>query len=161
MSRNAARRAAHFGAPILDLNKRHFEVTLNGILVIGTWVRMKGQGVKHQPCLALLHAGRQIHDTVAVVIPLEGAWRWALHGEVGDPAHCVASICDWLCDGLLPGDPSNKRDYVAIMDAINQRLPDLIAMPPRPLGDTVAIGEARKLDKTGRIIEEREITIDV
>jgi len=35
-------------------------------------------------------------------------------------------------------------------------------MPPRPKGDTAAIGEAFKLDaKTGRIIEEREIRVDV
>lgn len=159
-------RMQHFRheTPTLDLNKVQFESTKNGIRIVGTWGYKIVEGKKWEPCLALLHAGRPIKSsmTIPVVIPLNEAWRWALHGEVGDPAHCVASICDWLCDGLLPGDPANKADYTRIMDAINSRLPDLIAMPPRPKGETMAIGEARKLDaKTGLVIEEREIRIDV
>lgn len=158
------KRAPSLTPPALDLNKVHFEGIINGILVLGSWVRRKGAGVKYEPCLVLLHPMRPIAAgrTVPIIIPLSEAWRWALHGDVGDPAHCVASVCDWFVDGLLPGNPAVKADYMRVVDAINQRLPDLIAMPPRPKGDTAAIGEAFKLDaKTGRIIEEREIRVDV
>lgn len=157
-------KAASIVQPTLDLNKHTFWDTINGIHVVGTWAHRPRQGVKWKPCLALLHAGRPVthRHQRPVVILLDDAWRWAMHGDVGDPAHCVASTADWLEAGRLPGSPWNKADYMRIVDAINRRLPDLIAMPPRPKGETAAIGEATMLDaKTGRIIEEREIRVDV
>lgn len=149
--------------PALNLAKTHFWDTINGIHVIGTWHSTKPR--RWKPCMVLLHAGRPIsarHQT-PIIIPLTEAWRWAMHGEVGDPGHCVAQCMKWMAAGFLPGNFQNKRDYMRIIDAINRRLPDLIAMPPRPVsGDQVAIGEVTAIDKdTGKILIEQEIHFDV
>lgn len=84
-----------------------------------------------------------------------------MHGEVGDPAHCVARIIEWTHDGLLPGSPTSKPDHITIMEAINSRLPDLIAMPPRPPGDVETVADMIVMNHiTGEIIEEREVKRD-
>lgn len=145
----------------LDLRKRQFEAVHKGILVIGTWLRT---GTRDwEPCLVLVQAHRPIRRgrTVPVVIKLSDAWRWAMHGEVGDPAHCVKSIIEWLHYGFLPGNPASKADLIIVMEAINSRLPDLIAMPPRPVGDLETVAEMTvKNRETGEIIEEREVKRD-
>lgn len=149
-------------APALDLTKRQFEATHKGILVIGTWFRAEGQN-GWEPCMVLLHAFRPIRSgrTIPVVIKLRDAWRWAMHGDVGDPAHCVASIIEWLHYGYLPGNPASKADHLIVMEAINSRLPDLITMPPRPVGDKVTVADmVIKNRETGEIIEEREAARD-
>lgn len=148
--------------PALNLAVHKFWEVINGMHVIGTWVC---EGPRRwQPCLVLLDANRPIsarHQT-PIIIPLSEAWRWAMHGEVGDPAHCVAQCMKWIAAGFLPGDPLNKRDYMRIVDAINRRLPDLIAMPPRPPTERIAIGEVAAIDKdTGKILTEQEIHLDV
>lgn len=147
--------------PALDLKKRHFEVTKNGIIVIGTWLR-EGRR-KFEPCLVLLHAGRPIQAgrTVPIVIKLADAWKWALHGDVGDPAHCVRSIMGWLHAELLPGNPASKRDHIQIMEVINSRLTDLIAMPPMPVGDRHTIADVIMTNKHTGATTEREVTFDV
>jgi len=147
--------------PVLDLNKRHFEAPINGLIVVGSWLRINRR--HWEPCLVLLHGMRPIKagKTVPIIIQLKDAWRWAMHGDVGDPAHCVGQIITWLAEGLLPGSPGNKADHMRIMDAINRRLPDLIAMPPRPKGDEYAVAEVTMLDKTtGEVISQREIKYD-
>lgn len=145
----------------IDLAKRQFEAVHKGILVIGTWLRT---GTRDwEPCMVLVHAHRPIRRgrTVPVVIKLSDAWRWAMHGEVGDPAHCVGAIIQWLHHGYLPGNPASKADLLIVMEAINSRLPDLIAMPPRPVGDLETVAEMTvKNRETGEIIEEREVKRD-
>lgn len=146
----------------LDLNKRAWEANVNGHIVVGTWVRTEGRN--WQPCMVLLHGSRPIcrGKTVPCVIPLNESWRWAMHGDVGDPAHVVARVMEWLACGYLAGDPTSKRDYLAVVDAVNKRLPDLIAMPPRPKGDLDVIGEVTALNKvTGEIMFQTEVTNDV
>lgn len=47
------------------------------------------------------------------------------------------------------------------MEAINSRLPDLIAMPPRPPGDVETVADMIVMNHiTGEIIEEREVKRD-
>lgn len=145
--------------PALDLRQRHFETTANGMHVIGTWYRHDRR--KFEPCLVLLHASRPIKAgrTVPIVILLSDAWRWAFHGNVGDPAHCVGQIIKWLHAELLPGNPANKPDHLKVMEAINSRLTDLIAMPPRPKGEAVVIADAIITDQnSGKTIEQEVIT---
>lgn len=146
--------------PALNLNQRHFEANKNGIIVIGTWLR-EGRRT-FEPCLVLLHAGRPVQagHTVPIVIKQTDAWKWALHGEVGDPAHCVASIIKWLHLELLPGDPANKRDHIRIMEAVNSRLTDLIAMPPKPKGDQHIVADAIMTNTTTGATIEHEVKFD-
>lgn len=147
--------------PALDLNKRHFDATINGIRIIGTWFR-EGRN-RSQPCLVLLdprYTLRRGHRPPPVVIKLDDAWRWAMHGDVGDPAHCVAQVCEWMHNGILPGNPANKLAYMAIIDAINQRLPDLIAMPPLPVEQGLIWGDLTATNRnTGETIE-KEVRFD-
>jgi hypothetical protein len=146
--------------PALNLAERHFQSTLNGIIVIGTWLR---DGRKFQPCLVLLHPMRPVAAgrTIPIVIPLSEAWRWAVHGEVGDPLHCVLTMNEWFRDGLLDGQIGNRKDHMRVLDAVNQRLPDLIAMPPRPKGEQAVAADVTLINKqTGEIIQ-RELKEDV
>ena len=145
----------------LNLNHRHWEANINGLILIGSWARISRR--HWEPCMVLLHPLRPIQagKTVPIIIYLKDAWRWAMHGDVGDPAHCVKQIITWLAEGLLPGSPGSKADHMRIIDAINRRLPDLIAMPPRPKGDEYAVAEVTMLNKqTGEVIIEREIKYD-
>lgn len=148
--------------PALNLAKHKFWDTINGLHVIGTWHSTRPRIWK--PCMVLLDAGKPVSAKyqTPVIIPLADAWRWAMHGDVGDPEHCVVSVKEWLQEGILPGDWLSKASYMRVIDAINRRLPDLIAMPPRPPGDLVAIGEVTAIDKdTGKILTEQEIHLDV
>lgn len=153
--------------PAIDLSKRHFEGERNGIVYIGTWLNDTDHPTRSEPCLVLLHAARPVKAgrTVPIIIPLSECWRWAAHGDVGDPEHCADQIAAWLRAGYLPGDPSSLRDMLGVMDLINSRLPDLISMPPKPAGDmrnAAAIGEIRAIDReTGRVITEQEVKIHV
>lgn len=147
--------------PAIDLSRRHFQVDLHGIRVIGTWFR-EGRN-RSEPCMVLLDPNakrRTGRRPVPVVIKLSESWRWAVHGEVGDPAHCVAQICDWLAMGILPGNPANKRDYMAVLDAINQRLPDLIAMPPAPFEKGQVFGDLIATSRESGKKIESEVRFD-
>lgn len=147
--------------PAIDLRHRHFEGKKHGILFVGTWLNDKNRS---QPCLVLLHGSRPIAAgrTMPCIIAMDQAWRWAAHNSVGDPEHCGRLVHDWLAKGYLPGSPMSARDKLAVLDVVNERLPDLIAMPPRPRGDTAAIGEMVAIDReTGRILMERELKTDV
>lgn len=144
--------------PTLDLAKRHFQHTINGIIVIGTWYLREGR--RYEPCLVLLHSMRPIAAgrTIPIIIPLSDAWRWAIHGEVGDPLHCVMSMDEWFRDGLLMGQVGNRKDHMRVLDAVNQRLPDLINMPPKPKGEAFIAGEVLIVNQTTGEVTEREIT---
>jgi hypothetical protein len=143
----------------LDLRQRHFTRVKHGFEVIGTWYQDDETRWRWKPCLAIIPAIKW-HKVTPVIIPLESAWKWALHGDVGDPLHCLQKTAEWFGKGYLPGAPMNKRDHMRLYDAINESLPDLIAMPPRPKGDTVAIADVIIRRETGEIIE-REIHNDV
>lgn len=146
--------------PVLNLERAHFEVTIHQIRVTGTWLR-RGPDNWTQ-CLALTDGRKDPRKCVPCVIPLETSWIWAFHEDVGDPVKAFVSITTWLREGLLPGEVGFSKDYMKIVDAVNQRLPDLIAMPPRPPGDKIVIGEARVFNATtGRVITEEEIVNDV
>lgn len=157
---------AYIEAPALDLRRRHFEGSRNGIVVVGSWIRTDDSPIP-QPCLVLLHPTRPIAKgrTIPVVIPLGEAWRWAAHGDVGDPEHCGARTFQWLAEGLLPGNPHSARDRMRILDTINHYLPDLLAMPPAPAAErprkAPSFGEITITNKATGETRQREVTRDV
>lgn len=147
--------------PAIDLHQRHFEGSRGGIIYIGTWL---WQGRSSDPCLVLLHGARPVRKgrTVPVIIPLAEAWRWAMHGDVGDPAHCAQSVQEWLTAGLLPGHPMASRDKLQVMSLINDLLPDLINMPPAPRREASrSVGEVYKTDMQTGEVEIREVKANV
>lgn len=147
--------------PAIDLKRRHFEGSKHGIIYVGTWLNDPKSRNRSQPCLVLLHGSRAIAQgrTVPCIIALDQAWRWAAHGDVGDPEHCGRIVHEWLEKGYLPGSPHSAKDKIRVLDVINERLPDLICIPPQPKADaSPAIGEIIAIDRsTGRVIREQEI----
>ena len=146
--------------PALDLRYRHFERRKHGIIIIGSWLR---DGNRQQPCIVLLHGSRPIARgrTIPVIIAMDAAWRWAAHSDVGDPEHCGKLARRWIAEGLLPGTSNNARDMLNILDAINDSLPDLYAMPPAPKGEQAVIGELIIINRdTGEVVE-RELKQNV
>lgn len=144
--------------PALDLRRRRFEGSRHGIVVVGSWLNERGRS--SQPCLVLLHPARPVAagKTVPCVVPLSEAWRWAAHGDVGDPEHVARVVNDWLANGYLPGNIHSRRDRLAVLDAVNFYLPDLISMPPQPPADTAPVGEIVAIDRdTGRVITQSEV----
>lgn len=127
--------------PALDLRYRHFERQKHGMHIIGAWLR--DETGDYDPCIVLLHASRPIVPgrTTPCIIPLREAWRWAAHGDVGDPSHVARVVNDWIASGALPGNVWIKRDRLAVLDAVNENLPDLFTMPPRPVFDLRVIAE--------------------
>lgn len=145
--------------PVLNLEHAHFEVVANQIRVTGTWLR-RGPDDWTQ-CLALTDGRKDIRQCVPCVVPLETSWIWAFHGDIGDPVRAFVSMTEWLRDGLLPGEVGHVPSYMRIVDAINSRLPDLIAMPPRPQVDQIVIGEVTITNmKTGGV-SHQEFKTDV
>jgi hypothetical protein len=147
--------------PAIDLNFRHFQRTKRGVMYIGTWLRDKN---RTQPCLVLLHASRDIRPgkAVPVIIALDQVWRWAMHGETGDPAHCGRLVYKWMKLDLVPGNPENAHERILLWSDINDFLPDLIAMPPMPPKAQRVIGEAiMRHAASGETIKEVEVKQDV
>ena len=141
---------------VLDLTKAHFECVINQIRITGTWLRT-GPG-RWTQCLALTDGTKDIRTCTPCVIPLETSWIWAFHGEVGDPALAFRSTSTWLALGLLPGDVSRPADHLRIVGAVNERLPDLISMPPWQSQGKISIGEAKIINvTTGEVIGHEEI----
>lgn len=151
--------------PAIDLRIRLFERRKHGILIIGTWMHdATDPSEPDQPCLVLLHGGRDVRAgaTVPVIIPLSQAWMWAAHGDVGDPVHCGRQVAEWLADGILPGNVHSPKDRLKVLDAINEALPDLLKMPPPPMDfgprRRVSFGEMSIIDAaTGRVLDQREV----
>jgi hypothetical protein len=140
--------------PALNMGQYHFQRYKNGIRVTGTWLF---ESNKHAPCLVLTPASAlPIAGTVTpIVIPLREAWRYAVtkaHGgdTIGDPEHTGMAINEWLGSGILPGNPWNKRDHFAILDAINDNLRDLYDMPPHRPTERVIVGEFTTITANGR-----------
>lgn len=154
--------------PALDLSRVHFERVKRGIRVSGTWLR---EGNQVQPCLVLTPANRLPvpGQCVPVVVPLNEAWRYALQRDaggdmIGDPIHAGTSINEWLVKGYLPGSPLDKRAHLAVLDAINDNIRDLFAMPPRPPAASlhrVDIGEVTITDKSTGKTHTKEISNNV
>lgn len=151
--------------PALDLRHRAFTRTHHGIVCIGTWLTAE-RGGRTQPCLVLLHPLRPISAgrTIPIVIAMDALWQYAQAEDksVGDPVAAAIQITDWLACGDLPGDVHNPRDHFRILDAINECIRDVYAMPPKPDFGSYAIGDVVITDRTtGKVIAEQEISNSV
>lgn len=155
--------------PVIDLELRHFETKVNGILVIGTWF-MDEETRRSQPALVLIDATRRLKRgrVVPCVIALDQAWRWTV--EMGEPEHVWPLIRRWIREGALPGNHLNNRDLWAVFDAVQSRLRDLIAMPPMPAAGAIKHGTAPenhvgvvtiRNESSGEVLHQAEVTGNV
>ena len=158
---------SHLIRPALDLSKREFERVHRGILCFGTWYTDNDNRGKSEPCLVLLDPSKSLlpgpDRAIPVIIPLSEAWRYAVSDDksVGDPRHAGIMINEWLGGGILPGNPHNPRDHIAILSAINDCLRDLIHMPPKPKGEKFVIGDVIMTDRNTGKTTEKEVATDV
>lgn len=149
--------------PVLDLRYTAFEHMHGSILVIGSWY-MDPESRQSQPAMVLLDAARASRKKrpVPCIIPLSEMWKWTL--EMGDPKHVGAQIYDWLKSGALPGNPNNKRDCWNVMNAVQSRLRDIVAMPPLPVKavikhGAIPVGTMTVTERdTGKTVDEIEVT---
>lgn len=144
--------------PVFDLTKIHASSVSHGIRVVLGWFWDQDER-EYEPCIALMKLRPPV---VPCIIPLSSAWRWALHDNTGDPAHVAKTVFNWIYDGALPGNPHAPVDAMAVLNAVDSRLRDLVMMPPRPPGDIVTVADIEVRDHdTGKIINETEVKHDV
>ena len=117
---------AYRGAiPALDLNLTAFDRVIRGIRVIGSWWLDQTGATAPKPCLVLLHPYRRVAPgrVTPVVIHIDDIWKWSpdLHDPLpvenrrdGGPTWASRTIRTWLEDGLLPGNPLNPADRLAV-----------------------------------------------
>ena len=159
--------------PALDLSLTAFDRQIGPVRVVGTWW-LDQQGMRMpRPCLVILHPLRRVRAgrTVPVVIHLDDAWKWspdtldptpfeANPNRDGGPAWTSKTIRGWLEEALLPGNPLNPADRLAIYDAIVDSLRDLIHMPPLPPRTSkLVLAEVEIVNSnTGKTIGSAEIS---
>ena len=80
---------------------------------------------------------------------------------MGDPEHCGSLAAEWLAEGLLPGNPHSASDKMNVLDVVNSRLSDLIAMPPAPKGETQVFGDIIITNRQTGDVTERSMIQDV
>lgn len=159
--------------PSLDLNLSAFDRQIGPVRVIGSWWLDERAMTMPKPCLVLLHPLRRVRAgvTVPIVIHLNDAWKWAPDtidpvafeanpNRDGGPTWASRTIRGWLNEGLLPGNPHNAADRLAVLDAIVDSLRDLIHMPPLPPRKSkLILGEVEIINtNTGKTIGSAEIS---
>jgi hypothetical protein len=116
----------------IDLEKRAFTFTSQGITGIGTWVRT-GNGFR--PCMVLIPAGRELDEwLIPCVVMMDRAWIWS--EEVGDPAEAARTAINFA--EALGYNPYDRRAVFRIARLINDHLDDLLKIPPYTETQTVA-----------------------
>ena len=105
---------------ILDLGKRAWTYRRFGLTIVGTWVNVDQ---RWRPCMAVF---REDHPEFRpCVIPIDNAWEWS--DRIGTPYPRAAAIVLRL--GIDPYNPDNVHKLIAM---VNDRMHDLVTMPPRP-----------------------------
>ena len=136
--------------PILDLTKIHDAWEMGDILVLMTWTLND-----KRPAMVLIPvaAPRHNEEITPCIIPMDSAFMWHDSPLIGDPVHQVRM--SGMMAGMLGFDPYSQNDRHKIINAIQNRLQDLITMPNMPdTGDVVAEVDLQLTDlKTGKVIE--------
>lgn len=105
---------------ILDLGKRHWVSSRYGLTLIGTWVQLSSGW---RPCIAVVRDGHP--EFTPCVIPLDNAWHWSpRHGTPYPRAQAILI--------RLGVDPNNQDNVHKLIGFVNDRMHDLVTMPPRP-----------------------------
>lgn len=156
--------------PALDLSLTAFDRTIRGIRVIGSWWLDQNGTKPPQPCLVLLHPYRRVAPgrVVPIVIHIADIWKWdpgtpdpvvIEQPRDGGPTWASRTIRTWLEDGLLPGNPMNPADRLAVYDAIVDSLRDLRHMPRLPpRKSSRLLGEISMVNETtGEIVTGAEL----
>jgi len=104
---------------ILDLSKRLWSVNRYGLTLVGTWIRLDQ---RWRPCMAVLRTNQP--QFRPCVIPLDTIWQWS---GIGDPYPRAEAMLPRL--GIDPWNGDNVHKLIAL---VQDRMDDLIKMPPRP-----------------------------
>lgn len=139
----------------LNLAFTHFDHVVGRIRVLGSWWLHDQKSF--EPCLVLIPAHRQIAPTkfkadrvIPCVVLLMDAWRWDLQ-RGGDPKHVGEQLAEFA--PALGMNGARKEDLHAIIGAVEERLDDLVKIPPAPPMNRVLTGDVRVTLSDGRVIE--------
>lgn len=134
--------------PDLDLNKRVWTFRKDGIMAIGTWIRLED---RFRPCMVLIPADREYDDRLTpCVVTMDRAWIWS--EEVGDPAQAAHTAHQFA--STLGLNAHDRRTVIRIAMFIADHLGDLLSIPPYPTDDQQTVAEVTIRDPTtGRTIE--------
>lgn len=138
----------------LNLAYTHFDHVVGRIRVLGSWWLHDQKS--QEPCLVLIPAHREIAPSkfkadrvVPCVILLMDAWRWDLQ-RGGDPEHVGRELVSF-CEGL--GWEYTEANAHTIIGVVEDRLDDLVKIPPAPPMNRVLTGDVRVSLSDGRVIE--------
>lgn len=134
---------------ILDLRLIHECWQFGDILCIMSWTLHD-----RRPAMVLIpaHAPRNNESLTPCVIPVDMAYLWS-DTVVGDPFHQERSAGQFAI--FLGMDPMDHGLRARIITIIQNRLQDLLTMPPMPdTGETAAVADVSMRNlATGKITE--------
>lgn len=133
--------------PLIDLNYCHSKWTFGDFSVSLTWTMDD-----RRPCMVLLPSRGDIQDFCPGVIRMDDAYKWS-DTIVGDAFH-QERFSGMFAAGL-GFDPMNHGIRRRIITAIQNRLQDLLTMPPlENTGDVAEVADLKLTDlNTGKVIE--------
>jgi hypothetical protein len=146
-----AKTEQHFLAPeerpVLALKYKAFDQQIRNIRVIGTWFLLDG---RHEPCIVLFRRMQPLAQQTPCIVRLSMAW---VFGEppIGDPEAAAAIACDFAHH--LGLNPFRNADVIEILTVIQDRIPDLIKIPPAPPMERIITGDVSFRTEDGQLIE--------
>ncbi|MBO3760367.1 hypothetical protein [Ciceribacter sp. L1K22] len=136
----------------LDLSKRQWTKTRDGITAIGTWLR---QGDTIRPCMVLVPAGRELDERlIPCVVTQDRAWIWS--EDVGDPAEAARTAFQFA--QLLGLSCHEPRTIIRLAMFIHDHLGDLLTIKPFPRDDRAVVAEVVLTNNTTGQVVEQEMT---
>lgn len=133
--------------PIIDLNYCHSKWTFGDFTVSLTWTMDD-----RRPCMVILPTRGPLQDCIPGVIRMDEAYKWS-DTIVGDPIHQERWAGAFSAG--VGFDPMNHGTRRRIITAIQNRLQDLLTMPPLDTnGDVAEVADLKLTDlESGKVIE--------
>ena len=96
-----------------------WSVNRYGLTAVGTWAKIDE---RWRPAIVILRTNQPQYQPC--VIPLDSAWQWS---PIGDPYPRARAMLPRL--GI---DPWNDDNVFKLISMVQDRMDDLVKMPPRP-----------------------------
>lgn len=140
--------------PIIDLKYTYSEWTFGDFRVILTWT-LDDQ----RPCMVLIPNRVNLADVTPCIIKMDEAYLWSdtIVGDIRHQERSAGEFCIWM--DFDPFSAGNRR---RVITAIQNRLQDLLTMPPLTTdGKTAASATVLLTDRNTGEVTEIEAKTDV
>lgn len=143
----------------VDISTYHFRRKAGEMTVIGAWAK-HGVG-EWRRCLVIMRDWSYGTDDARVFVVFDDVDlpNWALDMPGYGDRQWAYAMAGKACDVLDIED--NLLNRHRIITAVNDSMPDLVMMPPRPRADQAAVADVTIVDHHGGRRIEREIKADV